>query len=455
MTANQPTAAVPGPKALPIIGNLAAMRGNNDVRRVLHLRETYGDLVHLKIGAEDIYLVMSPDDAEHVLQMNNHNYIKGTFLEKLTEVAGNGLFTSEGEFWRKQRRLMQPAFHRNLIAGFGDMMVAETDKVLARWADVADKGGTVELLHEMVGLTLTIVAKALFSTEMAEGDMDTVRATLGPILETTSRRQRNPLHFLEKLPTEVNRTFDESVAQINALIHRIIDSRRGQTAKANDLLQMLLDLKDEETGEGMSDQQLRDEVITLFVAGHETTATALSWAFKLLSEQPVARRELRNEIDTVLGDRTPTANDFPNLPYALAVFLETLRMYPPVPMIPRTALGPDTLSGYPIEKDANAIISTYALHHHPLYWENPDGFDPLLFMPDQGKGRHKFAYVPFGLGPRFCIGEPFAKLEATLILARVTQRFDLNLKPGQEIEMRSISTLRPIPGIYVTIQPKG
>ncbi len=445
---------VPGPKGLPLIGNLDVVAGNSDVRNVLKLRATYGDIIRLKIGSDDVYLLTHPDMAEQVLQMNNRNYIKGDLLEKLREVAGNGLFTSEGEFWRKQRRMMQPAFHRTLIAGFGDMMVDETDALIERWAGHAASGESFRIDGDITGLTLTIVAKALFTTSMTPDDLTTVTETIGPLLEEVNRRQRRPFDLREKLPTAENRAFDHNLERANALIHRIIDNRRQHPGDYKDLLQMLMDMRDEDTAEGMSDQQLRDEVITLFVAGHETTATALSWAFMLLSEQSTARVELQKEVDTVLAGRRPTADDYPNLPYTLAVFEETMRLYPPVTMIPRTLLDTDTLGGYAVPKGASVVINTYALHHHPDFWENPEGFDPTRFFPENTKGRHQFAYVPFSRGPRFCIGEPFAKLEATMVLARMTQKFDLNLTPGQNIEMRPISTLRPEPGVFVTLKPR-
>lgn len=446
---------IPGPQGSRVLKNILLNRNDDGVRRMVHLHHAYGDLVHLQIANRHVYLIFHPDDVQQVLQMNNRNYIKGELLDKLRVAAGNGLFTSEGDFWRRQRRMMQPFFHRTVIASFGEIMVAEVGKLLAQWDQYTAGGTAFELQEQMMRVTLSVVAKALFTTALGDAELATVHETLGPILAEIAARSRRPFGLVEKLPTRANRAFTRNLARLNEIVDAIIAQHREPGAAFQDLLQMLIDARDEETGEAMSDQQLRDEVITLFVAGHETTATALTWAFKLLSEQPVVRRVLYEEVDRVLGGRTPTAADFPNLPYALAVFEETLRLYPPVVNIVRTALEPDTLAGHLLPAGSNVVIPTYALHRHPAFWDNPEGFDPNRMLPDARKGQHRFAYIPFSAGPRFCIGESFAKLEAVLILAMVAQRFEVNLVPGQRIEMRSLGTLRPAPGVNVLLKPRG
>ena len=417
---------VPGPQESTVLKNILLNRSDDGVRRMVQLQRAYGDLVHLQIASRHIYLLFHPDGVQQVLQMNNRNYNKGELLDKLRVAAGNGLFTSEGDFWRRQRRMMQPFFHRTAIAAFGEIMVAEVRKLLAAWEMQAAGGTAFELQEQMMRVTLSVVAKALFTTGLDDAQLATVHDTLGPVLAEIGARSRRPFGLVEKLPTPANRAFTRNLAQLNGIVDGIIAGHRAPGAAYQDLLQMLIDARDEETGEAMSDQQLRDEVITLFVAGHETTATALTWAFKLLSEQPVVRRVLYDEVDRVLGGREPTAADFPNLPYTLAVFEETLRLYPPVANIVRTALEADTLVGHTLPAGSNVVISTYALHRHPAFWDNPEGFDPTRMLPEGRKGQHRFAYIPFSSGPRFCIGESFAKLEAVLILAMVAQRYEVN-----------------------------
>ncbi len=443
---------IPGPQGSTILKNILLNRNDDGVRRMVQLQQTYGDLVHIQIATKHVYILFHPDDVQHVLQMNNHNYIKGELLDKLRVAAGNGLFTSEGDFWRRQRRMMQPFFHRTKIAAFGEIMVAEIQKMLAKWEQYLADQATFELNEEMMRVTLSVVAKALFTTALSDEQLDTVHETLGPILYEIANRSRRPFDLLEKLPTPTNRAFTRNLARLNEIIYAIIEQRRAQEGTYQDLLQMLIDAQDEETGERMSDEQLRDEVITMFVAGHETTATALAWAFKLLSEHPAVRRSLYEEVDQVLQGRTPTAADFADLPFTLATFEETLRLYPPLVNIVRTLLEADTLSGYTLLAGSNVVINTYTLHRHPDFWENPEGFDPTRFLPEQSKDRNRFAYIPFSSGPRFCIGESFAKMEAVFVLAMVAQRFEVNLVAGQNIDMRNLGTLRPTPGVNVVLK---
>ncbi|MCG8349991.1 MAG: cytochrome P450 [Chloroflexales bacterium] len=446
---------VPGPKGLPLIGNLDIVLGKRDIHSILHLREIYGDIIRQGLGTAEIYILTHPDLAARVLQINNRNYVKGDLFEQLRDIIGNGLVTSEGEFWRRQRRLIQPAFHRRLIAGFADIMIDETDAMLQRWSEYSVTGKRFRLDEHMARLTLRIVARSLFSTSLSEADITTIRETLVPLLQESNRRRRLPFDLLKSLPTPANRAFEHNLARLNGLIHGIIENRRLHPGDYQDLLQTLIDMTDEDSGQGMSNAQLRDEVVTLFIAGHETTAIALLWMFKLLSEQPIARRELQREVETVLGERRPTADDYSNLLYTLAVFEETARLYPPVTMIPRTLLDDDVLGGYTIPKGAHVVVNLYALHHHPDFWDNPEGFDPARFLTENAKGRHPFAYIPFGRGPRLCIGELFAKMEAALVLARITQKFEVNLAPGQNIRVGSTPAMRPETGIFVTVKPRA
>ncbi len=277
---------IPGPQGATVLKNILLNRNDDGVRHMVQLQQTYGDVVHLQIATKRITLLFHPDDVQRVLQTNNKNYIKGDLLDKLRVAAGNGLFTSEGDFWRRQRRMMQPFFHRTMIAGFGEIMVAEIQEMLEKWEQYLADQVAFELHEEMMRVTLSVVAKALFTTALSDEQLDAVHETLGPILYEIAGRSRRPFGLLEKLPTPANRAFAQNLARLNEIIYAIIEQRRAQEGTYQDLLQMLIDAQDEETGERMSDEQLRDEVITMFVAGHETTATALAWAFKLLSEHP-------------------------------------------------------------------------------------------------------------------------------------------------------------------------
>ena len=305
---------IPGPQGSTVLKNILLNRSDDTLRRAVQLHQAYGDLVHLQIASRHIYLLFHPDDVQRVLQTNNRNYVKGELLDKLRVAAGNGLFTSEGDFWRRQRRMMQPFFHRTVIASFGDIMVAEIQQLLAQWDRYAAGGTACELQEQMMRVTLSVVAKALFTTALGDAELATVHATLGPILAEIAARSRRPFGLVEKLPTRANRAFTRNLAELTAIVDAIIAGHRAPGAAYGDLLQMLIDARDEETGAAMSDQQLRDEVITLFVAGHETTATALTWAFKLLAEQPVVRRVLYEEVDRVLGWPHPHRRRLPQPP---------------------------------------------------------------------------------------------------------------------------------------------
>ena len=444
---------VPGPPGLPLVGNLFQMRRAADIRLFINLFQEFGDVVHLQIGPRHLYLINHPDDVQYVLQSNNRNYVKGSTYAKLKPVLGEGLFTSEGDFWRRQRRLAQPAFHRQKIAGFAGAMVAETDKMLEAWEErKPDEAFDVSV--EMMRLTLSIVAKTLFSTALSEQDLDEVHESLSFILKETQKRIRRPYSLAEKLPTATNRAYDEHRQILDHIIYRIISQRRQSGEDLPDLLGMFMAAQDEETGQSMDDKQLRDEVMTIFLAGHETTAVGLSWAWMLLSEHPTVRQQLETEVDTVLGRRPPGAADYELLPYTLAVIEEAMRLYPPVPAIARQALADDELGGYPIPAGGDVIISPYTLHRRPDCWDNPEGFDPARFTSDRRSGRHRFAYIPFSGGPRFCIGNNFALLEAVLVLAQVTQRYRLNLVPGQYIQPQLTLTLRPKGGIRFTLQER-
>jgi cytochrome P450 len=368
----------------------------------------------------------------------------------LYPLVGQGLLTSDGDAWLRQRRLMQPAFHRQRIAALGQMMVDETLAALARWQDPAQRGAPIAVDQEMMRLTLSIVGKALLSVDLGDEASE-----FGQAFKQANARfgyENMVSIMLPWLPTRQNRQYKAAVQTMDRLVYEIIARRRAEPGEHDDLLTMLLAARDEETGRGMSDRQLRDEMMTILLAGHETTANALTWTFYLLSQYPEAAARLHAEMDDVLAGRPPGIADLPRLPYTRMVLQEALRLYPPAWSIARRAIEDDELGGYPVPAGSVVHISLYALHRHPRLWDAPDAFRPERFDEAEVEKRHKFAYLPFSAGPRKCIGDQFAMTEGQLILATVAQRFDLALAPHQRIDTAALITLNPKHGMRMIPQ---
>lgn len=400
----------------------------------------HGDVVGFRIGPFRAALLRHPDAIKHVLVDNNHNYDKATRgYDVLRQFLGNGLLTSNGDFWRRQRRIAQPAFHRRRIEGFAETMVSDTLDMLRRWDELAALGNTVDLAHEMMSLTLRIVGKTLLSTDVHD-TADQVGNAVTVLNEWADGAIDSllPIGF----PTPATLRARDASRKLDRIIGEII-ARRRAGEHAEDLLGMLMEAKDAETGESMTDKQLRDEVMTMFLAGHETTANALAWTFYLLSTHPDIERRVRAELDGVLGGAPPTMSDLPRLPYLLQVIKETMRLYPPAWMIDRHTIADDEILGYRIRKGTLVLVSPYVTHRHPEYWPNPEGFDPERFSPANEEARPRYAYFPFGGGPRQCIGNAFAMMEAQLIVAAVLQRFRPWLVPGHPVAPETLITLRP------------
>ncbi len=449
----------PGPKGDPIIGNLRRFT-NMQPQTFVELRAEYGDIYHLRAAKRDVIFVGHPDMIKHVLVDNNRNYHKGFAYTKVAAFLGQGLLTSEGDFWRQQRRLAQPAFHQRRIEHFASTMVESTASMLDGWETQPSNGSSgdpFDVSEAMTRLTLDIVSRTLFSTAVSPQEMDAVYTILPWLLTETTRRADSLLGLRERLPLPVNRRYWSEIERLNQIIFRIIDERRAsQSADGahieddNDLLGLLMLAEDEETGERMSNEHLRDELMTIVLAGHETTANLLTWTHRLLSENPTARQRLQAEVDAVLGGRAPTLADLPQLAYTRRVLDESLRLYPPSWAISRTALADDVIAGYRVPASAEIFLSQYVSHRHPDYWQNPLGFDPDSFLPERSVDRPRYAYWPFGGGPRQCIGNTFALMEGTIILAMITQRYALDLVPSHAIIVDPSITLRPANGVLVT-----
>ncbi len=447
------TPEVPGPKGLPIIGNLPVFFQDELHLALMDLHQEYGDIFRLKlVNGHETYVIRHPEMMQHVLQLNNRNYVKGERIKVVEPLIGNGLFMSEGDYWRRQRRMMQPSFHRRQISVLAEEMIATIDEMLRRWARPAAEGKRIEVQHEMMSLTMEIVTRTLFTNSLTPAEVSQVGETIGDLLETIAGRSREIFSIQSKLPTPRNRRFKRGIQKIDALVFRLIEDRRAAGDPGDDLLGMLLTVRDKTTGQVMNDRQLRDELVTMFLAGHETTALALSWSLGLLGQHPAVLRKLQHEVDTVLGARKPTAADFMDLTYTQAVLQEAMRLYPPLVVTARQALADDHLAGNPLPAGAQLMIHFYGLHHHPDFWEKPDRFDPERFMPENSQVQHRFAYLPFSGGPRQCIGNHFALMEGTLALAMITQQFELSLPEGSQLIPTMIGTLRPKGGIHMNLR---
>ncbi len=446
--------AIPGPPAHPLLGNLREAR-RDPLAFYPAARRDYGDIVRFRsLGPLRWYLFSHPDDIDYVLRRNARNYHKGIFAASIVPLVGEGLLTSEGEVWRRQRRLEQPAFHRQRLAALAADMTAAAVATAEGWGEPARVGRPLDVAAEMSRLTLQIVGRALLGTDTS-GAAATVAGALPATLEYTMYRAESVFPLPLRLPTPRNRRFLRARAALDRLVYGIIAERRRTGADGDDLLSMLLAARDAETGEAMTDRQLRDEVLTILLAGHETTAVALSWTWFLLSQHPEAEATLHAELARVLGGRAPTAADVPRLPYTRQVIEEAMRLYPPVWATGRQALGDDEVRGYRLPAGSPVVLSPWVTHRHPDFWERPDAFEPERFAPGRAAGRPHLAYFPFGGGQRQCIGNGFALLEAQLIVATLAQRYRLRPVPGHPIEPEPTVTLRPRHGLPMTLHERS
>ncbi len=449
----------PGPTGRPPLADLRALQIGPHAF-LQRAAAQYGDVLRYPLGPLAAYLVSHPDGVRHVLQDNGRNYSKDTFQYNLLgTITGRGLLTSDGDFWLRQRRLAQPAFHRQRIVGFGAPMADVVEAMLARWQPYAATGRPLDIAAEMMHAALQIVGRTLFSVEIGDQADVLARATL-TVLDHIVFRARTFGVIPAWLPTPGNLRARRALRTLDRAVWETIRSRRqaGRAAdgagQASDLLALLMAARDEETGQGMNDRQLRDEIMTMLIAGHETVASALAWTWYLLATAPEAEAALHAELDRVLAGRLPTVEDLARLPYVGMVFAEALRLYPPAWIITRKALADDEIGGYTIPAGALVVASPYVTHRDARFWPEPDRFRPERFGAEEQRNRPRFAYYPFGGGPRLCIGNHFAEVEAGLIIARVAQRYVLRLTPGQQVAVEPSVTLRPRHGLWMTLRPR-
>jgi len=402
------------------------------------LRRDHGRFVHYRIGPRRVWFLADPELIQDVLVKQARSFLKDQGLESTKPLLGEGLLTSEGEFHRRQRRLAQPVFHHARIAAYGATMVEHGQRAAARFRD----GEMLEFVPEMMRLALGIVGKTLFDSDVAS-DADTVARALGVAMDTFTLARVPFWRLLLYLPVPSTLRFARARRELDEVVYRLIRAHREVGRDRGDLLSMLLLARDEEGGTGtMTDRQLRDEAMTILLAGHETTAVALAWTFYLLAQDRAAEAALHDELDSVLRGAPPSAEDVRRLPYTEMVLSESMRLYPPAWVIGRRALEPLPLGGYELRPGDAAVMSQWVVHRDPELWPDPLRFDPLRFEPARKAARHRFAYFPFGGGPRVCIGDGFAWLAGTLLLATLAQRWRFELVPGQQVSPLPRVTLR-------------
>ena len=415
----------------------------------------HGDAAYVGMGpGMHAYFFFHPDAAKHVLVDTNQNYVKGFIIDRVKDVLGEGLFTSEGAFWRRQRRLAQPAFHRERVAGFARTMTRRTAERLDGWAMAAADGRPLDVAAEMNALALSIVGDTLFGRDLA-GEAAEAGAALRIALGVTARRAMSYLPLPLWVPTAENRALRAAIGTLDALVYEIVAARRCAASPGEDLLGMLVSARDEETGEAMSPRQLRDEVMTFLLAGHETTAVALAWTWDLLGRHPEVAERARAEALDVLGDRPPSVDDLPRLPLARMVVEEAMRLYPPVWGIGRQAIADDVVAGWRVPAGSLVSLAPWVTHRHPTLWDEPLRFDPERFRPSPARSRPRFAYFPFGGGPRLCIGEAFAMMEAQIVVAMTLQRHRLAPVADRPAVPEPTLTLRPLGGVWMRVSAVG
>lgn len=412
-----------------------------------------GDIVRLRLGPRYLYVVNHPAYIQHVLQDHHRNFTKDTRVMQLFKnVSGENIFTSEGEFWLKRRRLMQPMFHRQIIASFGKVMTDTVNEMLAEW-DAAPHIAPRAIDREMTRVTLRIVGRALFSVDLT-GDMRVLGEGFSHANDDLNFRIQHPFYPPYWVPTARNRQANARRKNTEQIILRIIRERKAGGEPKNDLLSLLISMRDAETGKGLTETELYRESLVMLFAGHDTTSNALTWAWYFLSQHPEAEQKLHAEIATVLNGRAPTMDDVPQLVYMRRVLDETLRLAPPAWITSRESVQPDTLGEYAIPAHAPILISPYTMHRHPRYWKNPDAFEPDRFAPENADKQPRFVYMPFGGGPRLCIGQPFALAEATLLLAAIAQRYSLRLAPNTTVVPAPRITLGMANGLPMTLHAR-
>lgn len=434
----------PGPPPLPLLGNLLDLGRHGVLRAVTRLWREYGDMFRLKFGRQEAVVLIHPEHGRHVFIKNRANYVKGRGVESLKHFTGKGLFTADGELWQVQRRMMQPHFTVAAVRAYAPAMQASIAEATGRLAARAG-GGPVDMQLELMRFTMDVICRTMFSMGAGDGAA-TLSDAITEAMHWVGARGTKLIRLPPRVPTPANLRFLRALVEIDRFLLGLITERQraGEVGARGDLLDVLLLASDEVTGRGMSTQQVRDEMVTTFLAGHETTAIALGWSLFLLTQHREAQAVLHAEVDAALGGRAPAAADLAALPATRRVIEEALRLFPPVWVNPRQAIEEDEIDGRRIPAGAMMLMMTYVTHRHPEFWPEPERFDPQRFTPEQVQSRHPLAFQPFGGGSRVCIGMNFALQEMVLFLAAVMQRFSVKLAPGYLFGFDAFAgTLRP------------
>lgn len=443
----------PSPPGWPLLGALPELR-KNPLEFLVATARQYGDVVELgRVGSRRFFLISHPDDIERVIKTRHTNYVKGANFQLLKALAGEGLFLSESDYWRKQRKLIQPAFHVARLSAMADTMTGVAEGLCDRWREEEEAARPVEIEEEMMGAVLEVAVRTLFGAGLAPQWVSEIRDAVAVAFSFFHRRVWTPGLPLW-VPTPANLRFRRAIARLDDVVYSLIDERRKHGSfEGDDVLSMLLSVRDED-GVGMTDRQLRDEVMTLLVAGHESTALTLTWTLYLIARYPMIERRLHRELHEVLGGRPPGFEDLRRLPYLQQVIQESMRLYPAFWVFTRTPLEDDVLGGYRIPAGSVLLISCFVTHRDRRYWDHPEGVDPDRFSPERSAGRPELAYLPFGGGPRRCIGHRLAEMETSLVLATIAQRFSLHLVPGRQVVPTATLSLRPEGGLPMTLHAR-
>ncbi|HWB62048.1 MAG TPA: cytochrome P450 [Chitinophagales bacterium] len=407
----------------------------------------YPEIMLGGLGWKKIYLINHPEVAQHILQKNFKNYQKAHGYDVLALLLGNGLVTNNGDNWHKQRTLIQPAFHRETLRRIGEITVDSTNDLLRSWK--TKEGQDINFTREMAGLTIDIVAKSLFTTDVTAENIQTIWKNVNFLNESADRMIRSLFSLPWSLPTPRHLKMKRYIAELDEMVYGIINRRKLDKNPPRDLLQLLLESRYDD-GTGMSDLQIRDEVMTIFMAGHETTVNALSWTWYLLKQHKAEEQKLKEE-SARFAEHDPAFEDMPTLATGKNIMNESMRLYPPVPVVGRNAVNPDEILGYHVPVTVEIAVNIAGLHHHPAYWQNPFEFKPERFENFDMKGDNRFIFMPFGGGPRICIGNNFAMLEMQLINAMLAARVDLELV-SKEVQPKALITLKPGNGVVMQVK---
>lgn len=447
--AAQPSRQAPGPRGHLLVGELPAV-SRDPLGLLMRCFHEYGDVVRLPMPGLEWYLLSHPDHVKHVLVDHARNYIRGSSYDRFRLMFNDSIATTEGEQWRRRRRIAQPIFHRQSIASMAGMMIRCTADMVDRWADRPD-AGPLDLAIEMPRLTLRIIGFAMFGVDLQDASTRELSDAMVVALEYMAGSS-NPFRMPTSVPTRSNRRFARAMKVFESFVFRTLAQRLEDGERRDDLMSMMLDAVDPETGDGLTHLQIRNEMLTFLVAGHETSASTLTWMFYLLSKHPIVARRVDDEIATVLGGRTPTVPDLDALPTVTKVIQETMRIYPSAFMLPREVVSEDRIGGYTVPAKAWVLLSPYVTHRRPDVWDNPEGFDPDRFTPEANAKRHPCAYFPFFAGPHKCIGQAMAMMEIKLILTTILERCHLELWPGFEPGLHAHVALRARDGMLM--QPR-